>query len=627
MVLLNFDTISMQKESQSNCSVERTCTRVYVVALIFQKKKVRLKKMSAADFIVYVSRLLHEFDKLRSVGGEGDQRRREFCRLCIAEFVRHGGATRSPMYKVLRDLMNCRTLFPGLRDEKYFLKYALDRRSVIMIRLLRVGGVNIHELCLENRHSALHYLSEVKYRKKFHGDYVITKLKTINVMEYFFKRPKKNYQDSLGYTYFHAACMSGNLSAVNLFLSQLGVDVNLDTYTCSPLHMAAQYRHAEILEILLEHGANANQLDAEKSTPLHALARLCLCQCTDDDTLCDKRKPVDELVKFLLDHGADMEARNCHGLTPLGLSVCRFDLELTRTFLKYGAKIENLHEDNLFTVTFKSLELKNYPLTLNIIEMAHLLKSAGYNLSLHARLRMMKYWMKIRGNDTDHFISDYTEFLEPVTKRMIIQEVMQRIFLCREFGFYLPQETEDLLLKKCKFLDPFNDHYRVFKPRSSLAETLTVEVERTKEIMLTDNISLYEMLRMSYSEGYSTLKGITNLRLSAMEDISCTYVNLIAKRYLANVLIRPHLERVVADLFMNDHCKLNLPYLACLNIAEHMSDEDLFRLCQQTDENQLRPNTIRPRKRCHESRSSASSEPPMRRSRRLRGLPAIENHS
>ncbi|KAL7304568.1 hypothetical protein TKK_0003351 [Trichogramma kaykai] len=480
------------------------------------------------------------------------------------------------MDRVLIDLMNCEELFPSFGDKIYFFKFALERQNLEMIKFCETGILNIHEVRFEDGWSALHYLAE---------------------------NPQKNYQDDLGYTYLHGACMSGNVSAVNLLLSQ-GVDVNLDTYTCSPLLIAVQYRHANIVEILLTHGANPNQRDAEKSTPLHALARLCLCQCPDRNRFCDKRKPVDKLVQMLIDQGADIEARNCHGLTPLSLSVCRFDLELTRTLLKYGAKIENLHEGNLFTMTFKPLELKNYPLTLNIIEMAHLLKSASYSLSLQARLRMMKYWMQIRGNDTDHLVGEpYNAFIGTIN-------TLHKRFIHHKHGFYITQQADDFLDQKCKELKFINSsNYHLFHRHRAIRDDSMAEVERTKSIMLTENVSLYQMFQMNYSKGYSTIKGITNLRLPAMDDISCSHVNIMVKRHLANVLIRPHLEWLVAELFMTDHCQLSLPYLACLKIAEYMSDEDLFRLCQQTNENQSESKPINQKKRRWESESMPNPTP------------------
>ncbi|XP_014231392.1 ankyrin repeat domain-containing protein 27-like [Trichogramma pretiosum] len=193
------------------------------------------------------------------------------------------------------------------------------------------------------------------------------------------------------------------MTAINLLLSR-GMDVNLDTYTCSPLHIAAQYRHLPVVEILLINGADPNKQDAEKSTPLHALARLCLCHCTNIIRCCDKRKPVDDIIQTLIEYGANIEAQNRNGDRPLDLAVSRFDVQLVKSLLKHGASLENLNEDKMFGAEFTSTELKNYPFTLNIIEMVKLLQSAGFKMSFDTRLKMLKCWIKVRGNNTDHIM-------------------------------------------------------------------------------------------------------------------------------------------------------------------------------------------------------------------------------
>uniref|UniRef100_A0ABD2XPH1 Ankyrin repeat protein n=1 Tax=Trichogramma kaykai TaxID=54128 RepID=A0ABD2XPH1_9HYME len=306
--------------------------------------------------------------------------------------------------RVLIALVNCENLFPSVEDKIYFFEYALKKRSSKMVKLIEASGLDIHETRLDDGKSAVHYLAEVIYGiNDVHT--LDTKSKTLKVMEYFLENPCKNYCDKHGYTYLHAACMSGNATAVNLLLSQ-GVDVNIDSHKYSPLHIAAQYRHEEIVEILLINGADPNKQDVEKSTPLHALTRLCICQCTNGITFCDKRKPVDKIVQLLIKYGANVEARNRDGDSPLDLAVSRFDVQLVESLLKHGASLDNLNEDKMFSAEFTSTELKNYPLTLNIIEMMDLLKSAGYEMSLNTRLRMIKCWMRVRGNDTDHWIGD-----------------------------------------------------------------------------------------------------------------------------------------------------------------------------------------------------------------------------
>uniref|UniRef100_A0ABD2XPK1 Uncharacterized protein n=1 Tax=Trichogramma kaykai TaxID=54128 RepID=A0ABD2XPK1_9HYME len=326
----------------------------------------------------------------------GEKRRDDFC-FIFSHWYRFRNEELND--RVVIELMNCRRLFPSVQDKSYFLKHALHERAEEMVELLENSQLDIHEARFDDGKSAVHYLAEVLYW--INDASSDPKGKALKLMKYFLENPVRNYPDEHGYTYLHAACMSGNLTAVNLLLSR-GADVNLDTYACSPLHIAARYRHPRVVELLLMRGADPNKQDAEQSTPLHALTRLCICQCTNGVQFCDKRKPVDKIIQMLIEYGADIEARNSDGDSPLDLAVSRFDVQLVESLLKHGASLDSLNEDKMFGAEFTSIELKNYPLTLNIIEMVHLLQSAGYKMSLPTRFKMIKYWLRIRGDDTHH---------------------------------------------------------------------------------------------------------------------------------------------------------------------------------------------------------------------------------
>ncbi|KAL7303642.1 hypothetical protein TKK_0003787 [Trichogramma kaykai] len=410
----------------------------------------------------------------------------------------------------------------------------------------------------------------------------VYKSKTLKILEYFLENPRENYSDDHGYSYLHAACMSNSVTRVNLLLSQ-GVDVNLDSFKYSALHIAAQYRHLDVVQILLEHKANPNQPDHELSTPLHSLARLCVCHCTNIIRCCDKRKPVDKIIQLLMEYGANIEARNRDGDHPLDLAVSRFDVQLVESLLKHGASLDSLNEDKMFGAEFTSTALKNYPLTLNIIEMVQLLQSAGFEMSLETRLRMLKCWIKVRGNDTDHLIPDYSDLLTDLVIGVNIFSTLCRMI---NHEFYIKQEAKDCLQQKSEDIKQkhLDNSYLFQQDRVDLSFE---NVSKLKIIMLTDDVSLYQLCQMNYSKGYSIIKKLNNWQLPPMDDLSCTEINLIVKRHVANILIRQHLELFVADLFMTDYCKLSLPYVACRRIAECMSHEELLRLCDRTDEDKL----------------------------------------
>ncbi|XP_014227341.1 uncharacterized protein LOC106652725 [Trichogramma pretiosum] len=501
---------------------------------------------------------------------EGEKRREDFC-FIFSHWYRFRNAELND--RVVIELMNCRRLFPSVEDKSYFLKHALHERAEEMIELLENSGLDIHEARFEDGESAVHYLADELYW--INDTSTDPKGKVLKLMEYFLENPVRNYADEDGYTYLHAACMSGNVQAANLLLSQ-GVDVNLDTYVCSPLHIAARYRHPRVVELLLMRGADPNKLDAGQSTPLHALTRLCLCECTNGVQFCDKRKPVDEIIQTLIEYGANIEAPNRYGDSPLHLAVSRFDVQLVESLLAHGASLDNLCEYRMFGAEFRSIELANYPLTLNIIEMVQLLQSAGFKMSLYTRLRMIKFWLSIREDDTQHLRPELDESIrDPI---VALKPIVYNSFIFDTLSIYKSQEVMNFFQRT---QESCADIWNSCHATRGFVDTCNQQFASTKTIMLTKDVSLYKLCQMSYGEGYSKLKNMENWCIPPINNLSCTEINLIVKRHVANIFIRPQLKLCVADLFMEDYSQLHLPYVTVRRVVEYMSYEELVRLCRQ----------------------------------------------
>ena len=90
----------------------------------------------------------------------------------------------------------------------------------------------------------------------------------------------------------------------------------------TPMHVAARAGHADILSLLLEHGADLDGKGINGQSPLH--------RASANGAL--------KAGQYLLDHGADINARNNDGWTPLYHARCYKQPEFARMLLERGAR-------------------------------------------------------------------------------------------------------------------------------------------------------------------------------------------------------------------------------------------------------------------------------------------------
>ena len=119
-----------------------------------------------------------------------------------------------------------------------------------------------------------------------------------------------NSMDGDGRTALMFAVEANRASAVDALLTAgADAEAHLHGETWTSLHAAAEDTQAEVVQVLLRHGANVHAEDVENDndTPLHVAVR----QAGMEGAF--------EIVKALLRYDADEEARNDNGLTPLGV--------------------------------------------------------------------------------------------------------------------------------------------------------------------------------------------------------------------------------------------------------------------------------------------------------------------
>ena len=144
------------------------------------------------------------------------------------------------------------------------------------------------------------------------------------------------WKDWSGCTLLHAAFLTQwpgvPLEFVDLLL-EYGADVHaVNSHGVTPLFLAAETSKVGAVTSLLKKGAKPTATNKQGCTPLHFVFR-------------NKTAPSRVLVKMLVDHGADVNARGELGKTPLHLAVERTgDDHIIKFLFKKGAEVNGKDE-------------------------------------------------------------------------------------------------------------------------------------------------------------------------------------------------------------------------------------------------------------------------------------------
>jgi ankyrin len=140
--------------------------------------------------------------------------------------------------------------------------------------------------------------------------------------------------DKFGKTPLHDVCLGQYDSekarvGVAQLLLECGGNVNMQAKQQTPLHVASYFGKLDIVQLLLDHGANVDALDKFGKTPLHYISKSK-----------NKSKAVGiDVAQLLLKHGGNVNAETKNQRTPLHVASYFGKLEIAQVLIEHGANV------------------------------------------------------------------------------------------------------------------------------------------------------------------------------------------------------------------------------------------------------------------------------------------------
>jgi len=199
-----------------------------------------------------------------------------------------------------------------------------------------------------------------------------------------------NVRDPIGLTAMHVVCIMGRTELAQWLLQQGASYSTRDKEGMTPLHYACDNKHVQLALLLVRNGADSSLRNKAGITSLHIVCIrgvMELTQLIRDYMInvatgsgltllhCAADQGHNELVKYLIKHGAQLHARDDDGMTPLHLACMAGHLDVSKSLIEAGA-YWNARDDEGMSPLLYACQESQYDLVLMLI---------GCNANIYAR--------------------------------------------------------------------------------------------------------------------------------------------------------------------------------------------------------------------------------------------------
>ncbi|KAL7287520.1 hypothetical protein TKK_0018351 [Trichogramma kaykai] len=144
----------------------------------------------------------------------------------------------------------------------------------------------------------------------------------------------------------------------------------------------------DAIQILLKN-ANISEVNLNRQSILHLVIDSCLRVPLSDASVDVKDEIGIEMVEILLKSGANVDAEDIWGQSPLFIAVTHLNYDVVKLLLKYGASVSNICLNKEDFKDVKKL-LPRAEISLYFLEIMDILEKEGYKNNLH-NVEMVRY--------------------------------------------------------------------------------------------------------------------------------------------------------------------------------------------------------------------------------------------